>query len=106
MFLLYRDVDAISESGNLHTVGAELAVSSLLSSMARRAISPNFVITRGMHCLSFVHFSFLYSPTSLFAVLGVFTCQYDLPTTDWDEAEDYGEALCSANNLEQGECGK
>jgi hypothetical protein len=46
--LICRDVDAISESGNLHTVGAELAVSSLLSSVARRAISPNFVITRGV----------------------------------------------------------
>jgi hypothetical protein len=46
--LIRRDVDAISESGNLHIVCAELVVSSLLSSVARRAISPNFVITRGV----------------------------------------------------------
>jgi serine/threonine protein kinase len=42
------DVDAIEASGNLNCVGAELAVSQLLSSVARRNICPNFVITRGV----------------------------------------------------------
>lgn len=50
VFSSFRDVDTISDTGNLHTVGAELAVSMLLSSITRRNIAPNFVITRGELC--------------------------------------------------------
>mmetsp|Transcript_8999 Transcript_8999/g.19432 ORF Transcript_8999/g.19432 Transcript_8999/m.19432 type:complete len:124 (-) Transcript_8999:812-1183(-) len=45
--LSVMDVDTIGEKGNLNLVGAELAVSVLLSSLARRNICPNFVITHG-----------------------------------------------------------
>eukprot|EP00956_Cyclotella_meneghiniana_P003695 scaffold4497_cov64-Cyclotella_meneghiniana.AAC.4 len=79
--LSVMDVDAITENGYLHTVGAELAVSALLSSIARRNIAPNFVITRG-----------------------IFTCQYDLPVEDWDN-DDGGEVIEMAHKLAQGECG-
>lgn len=41
----YRDIDAIVDK---KTVAAELAVSVMLSSLARRAICPNFVVTRGV----------------------------------------------------------
>ena len=58
------DVDAIEASGNLHCVGAELAVSQLLSSVARRNICPNFVITRG-----------------------VFTCTHEPPSSQWGRKE-------------------
>lgn len=58
------DVDAIEASGNLNCVGAELAVSQLLSSVARRNICPNFVITRG-----------------------VFTCQHEPPSSQWGKRE-------------------
>jgi hypothetical protein len=54
------DVDAIEASGNLNCIGAELAVSQLLSSVARRNICPNFVITRG-----------------------VFTCAHEPPASQW-----------------------
>ncbi len=60
-----RDVDAIDDNGNLNLVGTELAVSVILSSVARRNICPNFVITRG-----------------------VFTCQHQPPATLWGN-EDY-----------------
>lgn len=58
------DVDAIEASGNLNCVGAELAVSQLLSSVARRNICPNFVITRG-----------------------VFTCLHEPPALEWGHKE-------------------
>ena len=58
------DVDAIEASGNLNCVGAELAVSQLLSSVARRNICPNFVITRG-----------------------VFTCSHEPPVSQWGSKE-------------------
>ncbi|KAL7493359.1 hypothetical protein ACHAWT_002422 [Skeletonema menzelii] len=58
------DVDAIEASGNLNCVGAELAVSQLLSSVARRNICPNFVITRG-----------------------VFTCTHEPPPSQWGYKE-------------------
>ena len=58
------DVDAIEASGNLNCVGAELAVSQLLSSVARRNICPNFVITRG-----------------------VFTCTHEPPSSQWGYKE-------------------
>ena len=38
----------IHSTGNINVVGAELAVSVLLSSLVRRGICPNFVGTRGM----------------------------------------------------------
>ena len=55
------DIDAITDK---KTVGAELAVSSLLSSLARRGICPNFIITRG-----------------------VFTCPYAPPASTWGSSE-------------------
>lgn len=55
-----RDIDAIHDK---ETVCAELAVSEMLSSLARRAICPNFVITRGM-----------------------FTCGYSPPENYWGSA--------------------
>mmetsp|Transcript_25409 Transcript_25409/g.52610 ORF Transcript_25409/g.52610 Transcript_25409/m.52610 type:complete len:1640 (-) Transcript_25409:224-5143(-) len=54
------NVNEIIKSGNLNLVGAELAVSVLLSSLSRRNICPNFVITRG-----------------------VFTCQHEPPRSHW-----------------------
>ena len=51
------DVEAIED---IKVVGAELAVSAMLSSLARRAICPNFLLTRGM-----------------------FTCGYKPPTSHW-----------------------
>lgn len=51
--------------GNSNLVGTELAVSVLLSSLARRNICPNFVITRG-----------------------VFTCQHEPPAALWGSRED------------------
>jgi len=59
------DVDAINDLGNLNLVGTELAVSVLLSSVARRNICPNFVITRG-----------------------VFTCQHEPPAPLWGCKDD------------------
>ena len=58
--LLFRDVDAIDDMGNLNLVGTELAVSAILSSLARRNICPNFVVTRG-----------------------VFKCAHEPPATLW-----------------------
>jgi hypothetical protein len=107
VFSSFRDVDTISDTGNLHTVGAELAVSMLLSSIARRNIAPNFVITRGELCdiiIDSIPLSIVVDLIfSFHNILGVFTCQYDLPPTDWDETEDGYNAT---QGLEQGECGK
>jgi len=58
--LSVMDVNAINDMGNLNLVGSELAVSTILSSAARRGICPNFVITRG-----------------------VFTCQHEPPSSIW-----------------------
>mmetsp|Transcript_3226 Transcript_3226/g.7135 ORF Transcript_3226/g.7135 Transcript_3226/m.7135 type:complete len:1869 (+) Transcript_3226:634-6240(+) len=58
--LSVMDVNAIDDMGNLDLVGTELAVSVILSSVARRNICPNFVITRG-----------------------VFTCQHEPPASLW-----------------------
>lgn len=43
-----RDVNVIESTGNMSVVGAELAVSVLLSSLVRRGVCPNFVVTRGL----------------------------------------------------------
>ena len=50
----------IESTGNKQVIGAELAVSALLSSLVRRNVCPNFVTTRG-----------------------VFTCQYEPPSKLW-----------------------
>jgi len=54
------DVDLIESTGNKNVVGAELAVSVMLSSLVRRNICPNFVLTRG-----------------------VFTCAFEPPASHW-----------------------
>jgi hypothetical protein len=54
------DVDAITDK---KTIGAELAVSALLSSLTRRGVCPNFILTRG-----------------------VFTSPYAPPPTHWGNA--------------------
>ena len=56
------DIDLIESTGNLRIVGAELAVSTLLSSLVRRNICPNFVNTRG-----------------------VFTCAFPPPVSHWGD---------------------
>ena len=58
------DVDAIEDMGNKEIVGAELSVSVLLSSLVRRNVCPNFVVTRG-----------------------VFTCPYEPASSHWGCAE-------------------
>jgi len=58
------DVDAIEDMGNKEIVGAELSVSVLLSSLVRRNVCPNFVVTRG-----------------------VFTCPYGPASSHWGCAE-------------------
>mmetsp|Transcript_3999 Transcript_3999/g.10462 ORF Transcript_3999/g.10462 Transcript_3999/m.10462 type:complete len:1482 (-) Transcript_3999:1127-5572(-) len=57
------DVNQIHSTGNTNVVGAELAVSVLLSSLVRRGICPNFVATRGM-----------------------FSCRYEPPDNYWGTA--------------------
>jgi serine/threonine protein kinase len=57
-------VKQIHSTGNINVVGAELAVSVLLSSLVRRGICPNFVATRGM-----------------------FSCQYEPPDKYWGTAD-------------------
>jgi len=57
------DVDEIEATGNKTVVGTELAVSALLSSLVRRNICPNFVLTRR-----------------------VFTCIYEPPASAWGSA--------------------
>jgi serine/threonine protein kinase len=64
MQLVYRDVEQIRSTGNMSVVGAELAVSVLLSSLVRRGVCPNFVSTRG-----------------------VFSCPFQPPKTFWGSAE-------------------
>lgn len=59
-----RDINLIESTGNKTVVGTELAVSVMLSSLARRGICPNFVITRG-----------------------VFTCPHEPPASLWGSAE-------------------
>lgn len=54
------DLDLIESTGNKQVVGAELAVSVLLSSLVRRNICPNFIATRR-----------------------TFTCTYEPPSTHW-----------------------
>ena len=54
------DVELIESMGNKAVIGAELAVSVLLSSLARRNICPNFVITRG-----------------------IFSCPFEPPASHW-----------------------
>lgn len=54
------DIDLIESTGNKNVVGAELAVSAMLSSLVRRNICPNFVLTRR-----------------------VFTCPYEPPPSHW-----------------------
>ena len=63
--LVFRDVDAIDDVGNLNLVGTELAVSVILSSLTKRNICPNFVVTRG-----------------------VFTCQHEPPVAHWGCRDD------------------
>ena len=60
--LSVMDIDLIESTGNLRIVGAELAVSTLLSSLVRRNICPNFVNTRG-----------------------VFTCAFPPPVSHWGD---------------------
>ena len=58
--IFHRNVNQIHSTGNINVVGAELAVSVMLSSLVRRGICPNFVATRGM-----------------------FSCQYEPPDNHW-----------------------
>jgi len=58
------DVKQIHSTGNINVVGAELAVSVMLSSLVRRGICPNFIVTRGM-----------------------FSCRYEPPENYWGSAE-------------------
>ena len=89
--LSVMDVNAINDMGNLNLVGSELAVSTILSSAARRGICPNFVITRG-----------------------VFTCQHEPPSSIWggkDNEAPRGTAYNAHRQLlnsepTPGECGK
>lgn len=60
-----RDIELIESTGNKNVVGAELAVSAMLSSLVRRNICPNFVLTRR-----------------------VFTCPYEPPASHWGCEED------------------
>lgn len=56
-------MDLIESTGNMNVVGAELAVSVMLSSLVRRGVCPNFVVTRG-----------------------VFSCPYEPPANSWGSA--------------------
>jgi serine/threonine protein kinase len=60
-----RDVEAIASNGNMDVVGTELAVAVMLSSLVRRGVCPNFILTRG-----------------------VFSCPYEPPASYWGSAED------------------
>ena len=60
--LSVMDLDLIESTGNKQVVGAELAVSTLLSSLVRRNICPNFIATRR-----------------------VFTMDYEPPATHWGD---------------------
>ena len=59
-----RDIDIIESTGNKEIVGNELAMSVLLSSLTRRGICPNFVLTRQ-----------------------IFTCVHEPPASHWGCAE-------------------
>jgi serine/threonine protein kinase len=59
--LSVMDVDKIVDK---QTIAAELVVSSMLSSLARRAVCPNFILTHG-----------------------VFTCPYEPPESRWGSAD-------------------
>lgn len=61
----FRDVEVIESTGNMNVVGAELAVSVLLSSLVRRGVCPNFVVTRGL-----------------------FSCAHEPPARHWGSADD------------------
>lgn len=57
------DLKEIKSTGNMNVVGAELAVSVLLSSLVRRGVCPNFVVTRG-----------------------AFSCPFEPPPNYWGDA--------------------
>jgi Protein kinase domain len=59
-----RNIDRLGSSVDKAAVGAELAVASMLSSLVRRNVCPNFVISRG-----------------------VFTCPYEPPDSQWGSSE-------------------
>lgn len=59
------DIDAISSMGNLNLIGSELAISIMLSCLARRNICPNFVLMRA-----------------------VFTCEHEPPADLWGSRDD------------------
>lgn len=85
--LSVMDVDAIDDMGNLDLVGTELAVSVILSSVARRNICPNFVVTRG-----------------------VFTCQHEPLASLWgckDDSSPRGTEYDGHSSCEPtpGQCG-
>ena len=74
----FRDIEVIESTGNKRVVGAELAVSAMLSSLVRRNVCPNFVVTRR-----------------------VFTCSYEPPKLFWGSEENkqprgglYSPRLC------------
>jgi len=58
------DIELIESTGNMNVVGAELAVSAMLSSLVRRNVCPNFVLTRR-----------------------VFTCPFEPPASHWGSGE-------------------
>lgn len=66
---------------NLKLVVSEIAVSVLLSSVAKRDICPNFVITQG-----------------------VFTCQYEPPASIWGRKDDTSPRGTSFNRQMQPLC--
>mmetsp|Transcript_18101 Transcript_18101/g.28074 ORF Transcript_18101/g.28074 Transcript_18101/m.28074 type:complete len:1449 (+) Transcript_18101:325-4671(+) len=69
------DVDEIESTGNISVVGAELAVSVMLSSLVRRGVCPNFIATRG-----------------------VFSCPFQPPQQHWGSADNKrpkGNSYCS-----------
>jgi hypothetical protein len=79
--------------GNLNLVGTELAVSAILSSVARRNICPNFVVTRG-----------------------VFKCTHEPPAALWGcrdycapsgiTYDEHSQSFNDGSLLPPGKCGK
>ncbi|GMH70021.1 hypothetical protein TrLO_g14459 [Triparma laevis f. longispina] len=51
--LSVMDLDLIESTGNKQVVGAELAVSTLLSSLVRRNVCPNFIATRRVFTMDY-----------------------------------------------------
>ena len=49
----FRNIDELMDSGEMNAVGMELAVSVMLSSLVRRGVCPNFVMTRGAFSFAF-----------------------------------------------------